>query len=109
MSQTKRRLHGAIMIQAVTVLACGQRDSLVEPEGNRTTGVEAPAPSQAVNPVAVLVGAGDIAKCNNLNRAGLTANLLDHVSGTVFALGDRLPGWHGGRVREVLWTNVGTA
>ena len=88
MSQTKRRLHGAIMIQAVTVLACGQQDNLIEPDGKPATSAAIPAPSHAVSLVAVLVGAGDIAKCNNLNRAGLTANLLDHVSGTVFALGD---------------------
>jgi hypothetical protein len=88
MWQSKWSLHGAIMIQAVTVLACAQQDSLVEPEGKPTTGVEIPAPAQAAGPVAVLVGAGDIAKCNNRNWAKLTAKLLDGISGTVFALGD---------------------
>jgi len=38
--------------------------------------------------VAVLVGAGDIASCDDLHGAIATANLLDKISGTVFAAGD---------------------
>ena len=88
MWQLKRRFHAVIIGPAVIVLACAKQDDLVDPEGAPATAVETPAPSQAVGPVAVLVGAGDIAKCNNLNKAHLTAKLLDHISGTVFALGD---------------------
>jgi len=36
----------------------------------------------------VLVGAGDIADCRDLSGAEATAKLLDHVSGTVMAVGD---------------------
>lgn len=36
----------------------------------------------------VLVGAGDIADCKALSGAAKTANLLDHIEGTVFTLGD---------------------
>jgi hypothetical protein len=36
----------------------------------------------------VLVGAGDIADCKQLSGAAKTANLLDHIEGTVFTLGD---------------------
>ncbi len=36
----------------------------------------------------VLVGAGDIADCKALSGAAKTANLLDRIEGTVFALGD---------------------
>src|ERR1700751_3102334 len=37
---------------------------------------------------AVLVGAGDIASCDDLAGAEATAKLIDKVSGTVFAVGD---------------------
>jgi hypothetical protein len=43
----------------------------------------APIPTEAV-----LVGAGDIADCNNLSGAEATAKLLDQVPGTVMAVGD---------------------
>jgi hypothetical protein len=38
--------------------------------------------------VAVLVGAGDIADCNDLSGAEATAKLLDGIPGTVMAVGD---------------------
>lgn len=37
---------------------------------------------------AVLVGAGDIADCTGLSGAEATARLLDHIPGTVMAMGD---------------------
>jgi hypothetical protein len=42
-----------------------------------------PAPADPV-----IVGAGDIADCKALGPAAKTANLLEHVDGTVFTLGD---------------------
>ena len=36
----------------------------------------------------VLVGAGDIASCDDLSGAKATAELLDHIAGTIFANGD---------------------
>src|SRR5215469_15744164 len=36
----------------------------------------------------VLVGAGDIASCDELHGAEATAKLIDHIPGTVFAVGD---------------------
>ena len=36
----------------------------------------------------VLVGAGDIASCDDLRGAQATANLIEKISGTVFAVGD---------------------
>jgi acid phosphatase type 7 len=44
--------------------------------------------SQANDPEAILVGAGDIADCKDLSGAEATAKLLDQISGTVFAAGD---------------------
>ena len=40
------------------------------------------------DPVAVLVGAGDIASCDDLAGAKATADLIEHIPGTVFAAGD---------------------
>jgi hypothetical protein len=42
----------------------------------------------AAAPVAVLVGAGDIADCRDLAGAEATARLLEKISGTVMAVGD---------------------
>jgi hypothetical protein len=39
-------------------------------------------------PGTVLVGAGDIASCDDLKGAEATAKLLDNIPGTVFAAGD---------------------
>ena len=43
---------------------------------------------QAGDPVAVLVGAGDIADCSDISGAEATAKLLDLIPGTVFTAGD---------------------
>ena len=40
------------------------------------------------DPVAVLVGAGDIASCDDLAGAKATADLIERIPGTVFAAGD---------------------
>jgi hypothetical protein len=45
-------------------------------------------PFRANAPDAVLVGAGDIADCDNLASAEATAKLLDQIPGTVMAVGD---------------------
>ena len=42
----------------------------------------------AVQQDAVLVGAGDMASCDDLAGAQATANLIDKIPGTVFAAGD---------------------
>ncbi|HET9408782.1 MAG TPA: hypothetical protein VFO39_16180 [Candidatus Sulfotelmatobacter sp.] len=42
----------------------------------------------STEPVAVLVGAGDIAACDDLKGAQTTAKLIDNIPGTVFAVGD---------------------
>ena len=52
-----------------------------------TLRVGGPAPGQESDPV--LVGAGDIAKCND-SRDEKTAELLDGISGTVFTTGDNV-------------------
>ena len=49
--------------------------------------VSATVPSMAQND-AVLVGAGDIASCDDLSGAESTAKLIEKIPGTVFAVGD---------------------
>lgn len=44
--------------------------------------------TQTKDQLVVLVGAGDIADCQDLSGAEATAKLLDQISGTVFAAGD---------------------
>ena len=46
------------------------------------------ASAQAQSSDPVLVGAGDIATCGQLEGAEATAKLIDHIPGTVFAVGD---------------------
>jgi hypothetical protein len=49
-----------------------------------------PSPSQAPpdGQTFTLVGAGDIASCENIEGARATAKLLEHIPGTIFAAGD---------------------
>jgi hypothetical protein len=58
---------------------------------NLSNAEQAPATKSATRPGgpgAVLVGAGDIASCDDLAGAQATAKLLDSIPGTVFAVGD---------------------
>src|SRR5215831_12771499 len=43
---------------------------------------------KADDPVAVLVGAGDVASCDDLAGAKATAKLIENIPGTVFVVGD---------------------
>ena len=47
-----------------------------------------PTPTPFPGGAAILVGAGDIARCPTKNGAEKTASLLDNISGTVFTTGD---------------------
>jgi hypothetical protein len=58
---------------------------------NLSNAEQAPATKSETRPGgpgAVLVGAGDIASCDDLAGAQATAKLLDSIPGTVFAVGD---------------------
>jgi hypothetical protein len=59
-------------------------------EGKKSLGksAAATAPANARESDPVLVGAGDIASCDNLAGAEATAKLIDAIPGTVFAVGD---------------------
>jgi hypothetical protein len=53
-----------------------------------TPGQNKPVASLAIDPPAILVGAGDIADCKDLSGAEATAKLLEQIPGTIMAVGD---------------------
>ena len=75
-----RRLAALRSVLCLALATCVE-----EPSGPPSPGPDA-AGAAAASP-AVLVGAGDIADCNKAWDS-LTANLMDTIPGTVFALGD---------------------
>src|SRR5947207_10034009 len=56
--------------------------------GKRKAAPQTKAPSSWQSDDPVLVGAGDIASCDDLAGAQATAKLIDKIPGTVFAVGD---------------------
>lgn len=77
----QRLLFLFVLASAFTVLAAQKK----KPVETTTPAGEAPR-AQASDPV--LVGAGDIASCDDLAGAQATAKLIDKIPGTVFAAGD---------------------
>jgi 3',5'-cyclic AMP phosphodiesterase CpdA len=56
--------------------------------GVATQETQPPASSEKADEPVVLVGAGDIAKCDMIRGAEATAKLLDGIPGTIFTVGD---------------------
>jgi hypothetical protein len=85
-------LTWAIATGAVLAPACS--DQAAPPESEPPP--EAPPPPEQPEPpppaAEVFVGAGDIAGCTSRFRDEATADLLDGIEGTVFALGDNVQG-----------------
>jgi acid phosphatase type 7 len=77
-----KRLIGFLCALLFSVAVTAQSSS------NAKSTPTAKSAAASVEPVAVLVGAGDIASCDDLAGAQATANLLDKIAGTVFAAGD---------------------
>jgi hypothetical protein len=72
----KQLLFSALILSAMVLIAL-------------SSGRANPASLSAANDAAaILAGAGDIADCKDLSGAEATAKLLDHVAGTVMAVGD---------------------
>src|SRR5271163_1692473 len=105
---TSRRLSGLIFSAAILFsFACATRaqtSSATGSQGNNGSAsapaitppttpppkkyrLRRPKPSRIAEPV-VLVGAGDIAGCKNIEGAQATAKLIQGIPGTVFAAGD---------------------
>lgn len=81
------RVLRTVVIVGVPVLALSQcRDSSRrEPLG--VDEIDDPVNEEVATQPTILVGAGDIGRCDRMNDE-LTANLLDNIPGTVFTLGD---------------------
>jgi hypothetical protein len=68
------------------LLLASQLEAQSSPKAPPSTATQ--SPSSTDSSVAVLVGAGDIASCDDLRGAQATAKLIDDIPGTVFAAGD---------------------
>jgi acid phosphatase type 7 len=77
-----RLLGGFLSISLLTAAVCSQG-----PSNTKAVPVTKESPP-TTGSAAVLVGAGDIASCDDLDGARATAKLLDNIPGTVFAAGD---------------------
>jgi len=77
-----RALCPALLCLSGTLLSAQQAGQANEVPASVT------APSANVSGDPVLVGAGDIASCDDLAGAEATAKLIDKIPGTVFAVGD---------------------
>jgi hypothetical protein len=77
-----------VSMMAMLFASSGQNSRTPNPPKatSNTKGVETP-PSHDKDAV-VLVGAGDVAKCSELDGARATAELIDQIPGTVFVVGD---------------------
>ncbi len=86
-----RKLISGIVF-ALAVVSCapsGGQKGVPAPESSASASAlpaSTSAPAKETDPV--LVGAGDIASCDDLRGAEATAKLLDSIPGTVFAAGD---------------------
>ena len=78
-------LRGALMAVALVATACTDNPlSVSPPDGESSSAIAA-----GIQNGQVLVGAGNIARCDS-KRDEATGKLLDHVSGTVFTTGDNV-------------------
>ena len=81
----KRQIQ-ALLILTTLVSVIGL--SSAQPQAKKSGVTPAPASPAASQSDPVLVGAGDIASCDDLAGAEATAKLVDKIPGTVFAAGD---------------------
>jgi hypothetical protein len=79
---TKRSL--LFFVGLASMITCMGASGMAQKKADAAPAATAQAPSS--DPV--LVGAGDIASCDDLAGAEATAKLIDHIPGTVFAAGD---------------------
>jgi hypothetical protein len=72
----------------VWFLCAGVSVCLAQADHSALQGKTVTQPASGASKDAVLVGAGDIATCGELEGAEATAKLIDKIPGTVFAVGD---------------------
>ena len=83
----------AVLILAGSPAGLGQEPAPTGAETPTETPVPAPTPTPASSaPDPVLIGAGDIADCSEIESARKTAELIEKIPGTVFTLGDNAYG-----------------
>jgi hypothetical protein len=82
-----------LTLLVISLATCQARTNISATRGRSASGKRKAAAqtkpassSQSDDPV--LVGAGDIASCDDLTGAQATAKLIDKIPGTVFAVGD---------------------
>ena len=78
--------HSTLLLCLLLVTACTSSTKSSPASVTPSTPATKNVPSS--EPGSVLVGAGDIASCDDLKGAEATAKLLDNIPGTVFAAGD---------------------
>jgi hypothetical protein len=78
--------HSTLLLCLLLVTAC--TSSTKSSPAFATPSTSATKSVSSGEPGTVLVGAGDIASCDDLRGAEATAKLLDNIPGTVFAAGD---------------------
>jgi len=84
----------ALAASALVLASCGSKQpaspTAPSPASQASGSPSSPAPPPGAIDVtpAVLVGAGDIARCGDLENAHATSRLLDAIGGTVFTTGD---------------------
>ena len=86
-----RRLTTLIMIGAIAVGSCMRDRGVTEPPEEPPAAPRYVTPTGMVtaNAPEIFLGAGDISTCSN-NNDEATAQILDTIPGTVFALGDNV-------------------
>src|ERR1700722_3613069 len=86
MRTIKMRRITSLFVPLLLTLAAAQAQS--KPSASKAQTAPKASKSAPTEQVAVLVGAGDIASCDDLAGAEATAKLIDNIPGTVFAAGD---------------------
>jgi hypothetical protein len=82
--------RSTLLLCLLLVIGCTSGTKSSPASVTPSTSATAPATESVPSsePGTVLVGAGDIASCDDLKGAEATAKLLDNIPGTVFAAGD---------------------
>ena len=86
---TRNATLSIVIVMSGVAVQCGRiEDALTGPTQVAQRGATLDLPAAELGPPATFVGAGDIALCTGAGNHQATAELLDSIPGTVFALGD---------------------
>jgi len=79
---------GRVAVLGLAVFLCGTLAGAQQSSTKQPAATARKAPRNSKDATYTLVGAGDIAGCDNLPGAQATAKLIEQIPGTVFAAGD---------------------